>query len=53
MQTPRENFLETVRGGKPDRYSNQFEALALQWCSPQDVRHPDAEYGKGPAKHMS
>lgn len=51
MLTPRENFMETVRGGKPDRYSNQFEALALQWCSPQDVRHPDAEYGKGPAKN--
>lgn len=51
MLTPRENFLETVRGGQPDRYSNQFEALALQWCSPQDIRHPDAEYGKGLARN--
>ena len=51
MQTPKEVFLETIRGGTPDRYSNQFEALALQWCTPQDVRHPDAEYGKPPVKN--
>lgn len=51
MLTPRENFLETVRGKKPDRYVNQFEALALQWSTPQDVRYPDAEYGKKPVQN--
>ena len=29
MLTPRENFLETIRGGKPDRYVNQYEALGM------------------------
>lgn len=29
MLTPRENFLETIRGGKPDRYVNQYEYMAL------------------------
>lgn len=49
MLTPKENFLETIHGGHPDRFSNQFDPLALQWCTPQDVRHPDAEYGQGEA----
>lgn len=51
MLTARENFMETIRGGKPDRYVNQFEALALQWYTPQEIRHPDAECGKGPARN--
>lgn len=51
MLTPRENLIETVRGGNPDRYVNQFEALEIQWASPQDVRYPDAEYGGEPAKN--
>ncbi len=51
MLTPRENLLETIRGGHPDRYVNQFEAFALQWCSPQDIRHPDPEYAKGPRQN--
>ncbi len=29
MLTPRENFLETIRGGSPDRYVNQYEALGM------------------------
>ena len=29
MLTARENFLETLRGGSPDRYVNQYEALSL------------------------
>ena len=28
MLTKRQNMLETVRGGKPDRYVNQYEAPA-------------------------
>ncbi|MDR3310673.1 MAG: uroporphyrinogen decarboxylase [Oscillospiraceae bacterium] len=27
MLTKRQNFLETIRGGKPDRYVDQYEAL--------------------------
>lgn len=48
MLTPRENLLETIRKGNPDRYVNQFEPFALQWCTPQNVLFPDAEEGKGP-----
>jgi uroporphyrinogen-III decarboxylase len=29
MLSKRQNFLETIRGGKPDRFVNQFEALTL------------------------
>ena len=27
MLTKRQNLLETIRGGKPDRYVNQYEAF--------------------------
>lgn len=29
MLTKRENFLETIRGGRPDRFVNQFEAFRI------------------------
>ena len=29
MLTIRENVLETVRGGTPDRYVNQYEYLSM------------------------
>ena len=29
MLTKRENFLETIRGGEPDRLVNQYEFLEL------------------------
>lgn len=29
MLTKRQNFLETIRGGKPDRFVNQYEYLSL------------------------
>ena len=29
MLTKRQNFLETIRGGKPDRYVKCYEALAI------------------------
>lgn len=51
MLTPRENLLETIRGGKPEGYVNQFEPFALQWATPQDIRYPDPEYGKGSVKN--
>ncbi len=51
MLTPRENLIETIRGGNPDRYVNQFEALALQWCNPLDTKHSRPEYGKGPVQN--
>ncbi len=29
MLTKRENFLETIRGGRPDRFVNQYEAFRI------------------------
>ncbi len=34
MLTKRQNLLECVRGGKPDRFVNQFEALGFMMGSP-------------------
>ena len=34
MLTKRQNMLECVRGGKPDRFVNQFEALAFSMGRP-------------------
>ena len=35
MLTPRQNLMECIRGGSPDRYVNQFEAFF-----PDDSRKP-------------
>lgn len=34
MLTERQNFIETVRHGKPDRFANQFRAIALVMGTP-------------------
>lgn len=34
MLTKRQNLLETLKGGNPDRYVNQYEAFALQMANP-------------------
>jgi hypothetical protein len=31
MLTKRQNFLETIRGGNPDRFVNQFEFITAPW----------------------
>ena len=51
MLTKRQNLLETIRGGKPDRYVNQYEALAMITDNPYSVNNPSPEYGKGPVKN--
>lgn len=48
MLTPRENLLETIRGGRPDRYVNQFEPFQMQWCTPIDLLYPLPERGGEP-----
>ena len=41
MLTPRQNFIETITGGKPDRFVNQYEALAfLRDGNPVSGAHP-------------
>ncbi|MGI6033182.1 MAG: hypothetical protein ACOX69_07175 [Coriobacteriales bacterium] len=34
MLSIRQNLLETIRGGKPDRYVNQFEFFPFIMCAP-------------------
>ncbi len=34
MLTPRQNLLETIRGGSPDRFVNQFEFMKVLYSSP-------------------
>ncbi|MGI6658209.1 MAG: uroporphyrinogen decarboxylase family protein [Dethiobacteraceae bacterium] len=34
MLTKKQNLLETIRGGKPDRFVNQFEAFAMVFGDP-------------------
>ena len=38
MLSKRQNLLETIRGGHPDRYVNQYEAIALLFGTPYSVR---------------
>ncbi len=34
MLTKRQNLLETIKGGKPDRFVNQFEFMEQFWADP-------------------
>ena len=40
MLTKRQNLLETIHGGNPDRFVNQFEAFGLVMGSPFGKRNP-------------
>lgn len=40
MLTKRQNMIETLKGGKPDRYVNQYEALALMLMTPYAMQYP-------------
>ena len=47
MLTKRQNFLETIRGGKPDRYVKCYEALALV-PTPYALTNPRPKKGGEP-----
>ena len=51
MLTKRQNMLETIRGGSPDRYVNQYEALALIRRTPYSAKNKRAVMGGGPVKN--
>ncbi|WP_330578541.1 hypothetical protein [Blautia sp. LMAG:75] len=51
MLTRRQNLLETIRGGHPDRYVNQYEALGMIFGNPYTAASPNPEYGKPPIKN--
>ena len=40
MLTKRQNMLEVVRGGKPDRFVKQYEALAFVMNTPYAAQYP-------------
>ena len=46
MLTKRQNLLETIRGGSPDRFVNQYEAFGLVIGSPFGKRNPSPKYGE-------
>ena len=48
MLTKRQNLLETIRGGKPDRYVNQYEAFAMVYGTPYNARNIMLEKGGKP-----
>jgi len=58
MLTKRQNLLETIRGGKPDRFVNQFEAFdcapntpfGMIMGDPVSAASPRAEPGGAPVK---
>lgn len=49
MLTKRENFMETIKGGNPDRFVNQYEALGLIFGAPfsDAMLEPGQEYVNG------
>ena len=48
MLTKRQNLIETVRGGSPDRYVNQYEAFKIVSKNPYTAHNPNPAYGAPP-----
>lgn len=46
MLTKRQNLLETIRGGHPDRFVNQFEAFAMLKRNPYSMNNPSPKHGE-------
>ena len=46
MLTKRQNLLETIHGGNPDRFVNQYEAFGMIVGSPFGMRSPNPKYGE-------
>ena len=40
MLTPKQNFLEVIRGGNPDRFVKQFEFAAMPYSDPFNATNP-------------
>ena len=45
MLSPRQNLLETIHGGHPDRFVNQYEFMNLVMGSPYGMRNPYPQKG--------
>ena len=46
MLTKKQNLLETIHGGKPDRYVNQYEYMHVLLSDPFNLYDPYPEYGQ-------
>lgn len=46
MLTPRQNLLETIHGGNPDRFVKQFEFVKTLRCDPFAASNPAPKYGE-------
>ena len=46
MLTKRQNLLETIHGGHPDRFVNQYEPFAIIMGSPFGNRNPNPKLGE-------
>lgn len=46
MLTKRQNLLETIRGGHPDRFVNQYEAFGMILGSPFGAHNAAPKYGE-------
>lgn len=48
MLTKKQNLLETIHGGNPDRFVNQFEALGMIMANPVSARNRRPGRGEPP-----
>lgn len=46
MLTKRQNLLETIRGGNPDRFVNQYEFMNMQMATPFSKFNRNPQYGE-------
>ena len=46
MLTKKQNLLETIRGGNPDRFVNQYEFMSMILGSPFGLRNPNPKPGE-------
>jgi hypothetical protein len=51
MLTKRQNLIETIRGGNPDRFVKQYEPFAFIWGNPVSMAFPFPERGGPPVKN--
>ena len=46
MLTPKQNLLETIHGGNPDRFVNQYEFIKILTGDPYAQHNPAPKYGE-------
>ena len=47
MLTKRQNMLEVIRGGNPDRFVKQYEGLTFVLNTPYQTKYPMMPEGPG------